>query len=156
MSAEDRNFLKGLDMADKLVRAAIRDGLKVTGLAVMSEAIQGTPRIPHDEGTLESSGSVFVDDEFMAAADPAGGNPTPTTSFNPGVSEDEPTMTVGFNTPYAAVQHEGHRADGSHEIKNYTRTDGRGPKFLERPLIEQAAKWLRILAERVRKGLAHA
>lgn len=63
--------------------------------------------VPHDTGNLQNSGAV-----------------------ENGSSEDE--KIVGYNTVYAAFQHEGVRADGSHVITHWQ--DGRKKKYLEDPI----------------------
>ena len=62
--------------------------------------------VPHDIGTLQNSGN--VDDS----------------------NADD--VLVGYNTPYAAYQHEGVRADGTHPISHWQ--GGRKGKYLEDPI----------------------
>lgn len=76
----------GDDIADELKEAAAR------GLGIAAEYVLGVsnPRVPHEEGTLERSGTTSVDpDELLAA--------------------------VSYDTPYAVRQHEDltlHHDDG--------------------------------------------
>jgi|SRR5665213_792435 len=65
--------------------------------------------VPHDMGTLQNSGSTI-----------------------PATDQDNPVAVVGYNTVYAAYQHEGQRIDGSHVIRHYQ--DGRKGKYLEDPI----------------------
>lgn len=65
--------------------------------------------VPHDIGILQNSGVV-----------------------KPAQEIEDPEAIVGYNTPYAAYQHEGHRRDGTHIIKNYQ--GGRKGKYLEDPI----------------------
>ena len=62
-------------------------------------------QVPLDEGTLSKSGNAYVEGD---------------------------TGIVAFNTAYAAYQHEGIRADGTHRIRNYQ--GGRKGKYLEDPV----------------------
>ena len=48
---------------------------------------------------------------------------------------------ITFATPYAAYQHEGRRADGSHKVRHYSHA-GTGTKYVERPLKEHGAKMI--------------
>ncbi len=151
--SSDLDFLKGLDLADKLVRGAVVEGKKRACMQLLDDAINEAPLIPHDEGTLQGSGSVFVNDELVGTAPNVGGDPTPATSHQSGGSADEVVGTVGFNVPYAAFQHEGQREDGSHVVTQHSRPDGRGSKYLERPLHENAEDYVAIEANTVRKAL---
>jgi hypothetical protein len=99
---------------------------------VLDDSNNKAPRIPHDEGTLQSTGSATVRRE---------GN--------------EIIGEVAYNSPYAAYQHEGQRADGTHVVTEYSKSDGRGPKFLETALFENVAARLARIASRVRKGLGN-
>lgn len=62
--------------------------------------------VPHDKGLLQNSGAVET--------------------------IDSDTVAVGYNKEYAAYQHEGRRADGTHVIQNYQK--GRKGKYLEDPI----------------------
>ena len=55
-------------------------------------------------------------------------------------------FTGGESGAYAAYIHEGHRADGSHEIAAYPG----GLKFIERPLIENRPVYLEVIARSAR------
>jgi hypothetical protein len=62
---------------------------------------------------------------------------------------------VSFNTPYAAVQHEGRWETGplaGREIRHYT-TPGTGPKYLEAPLKRAIPDVEPHIARRVREAL---
>lgn len=63
--------------------------------------------VPHDQGNLQNSGQI-----------------------DPG--DDEFEQIVGYNTVYAAYQHEGVRADGSHVVTHWQA--GRKKKYLEDPI----------------------
>ncbi len=44
---------------------------------------------------------------------------------------------VSYDTPYAAYQHEGQRADGTYQVKQHSRA-GRKTKYLEDPVNDPA------------------
>ncbi|UNZ18872.1 hypothetical protein [Streptomyces sp. 891-h] len=60
------------------------------------------------------------------------------------VDEQELTGAVAYDTPYAVRQH---------EEMNYRHDAGRGPKYLEQPLNEEAAAMQQIIAAQVRRAL---
>ena len=160
MSQSDGDFLRGLDAADRCVRQGCRKAMEVVGLQILDDSINQEPRIPHDKGWLQSSGSAFVNDALVGTssqvgdkATPVGDKATPATELHTGVGADDVMGTVGFNVPYAAHQHEGQRADGSHVVTEYSKSDGRGPKFVETKVFGNAQQYLRMFARLVRKVL---
>lgn len=60
------------------------------------------------------------------------------------IDEQELTGAVAYDTPYAVRQH---------EEMNYRHDAGRGPKYLEQPLNEEAATMQQIIAAQVRRAL---
>lgn len=71
--------------------------------------------------------------------DHTGGTLQDSGHIEPGDNEYE--QIVGYNTVYAAYQHEGHRADGSHVITKHTNPRGQ-IKFLENPIRENLARFI--------------
>lgn len=61
------------------------------------------------------------------------------------LEEDTAWVRVGYNLPYAIVQHE--RLDFRHP-------KGGGPKYLENPFKENAAKYERLIKNAVKQALA--
>lgn len=59
-------------------------------------------------------------------------------------------QTGGESSAYAAYQHEGHRADGSHVIRN--RPGGGQSKFIEAPLAAMGPTYLRHLQAAARRA----
>lgn len=57
-----------------------------------------------------------------------------------GIDEEEEGYVVGYNKVYAAYQHEGVRADGTHVVKNYQK--GRKGKYLEDPIKNNLSQLL--------------
>ncbi len=154
--AVDRDFFRGLDLMDRRVEVGVKRGIGKAALQLMDDAINQAPRIPHDEGTLQGSASVFVGNKLTGVAPNAGGQPTPALTYNPPNGVDEFVGTVGFNTPYAAYQHEGVRADGTHPVDpaNYTRQDGRGPKYLETPMAENGEDYRDLWGLEIKRELS--
>ena len=101
---DDSSFQEGV----RLLQAKINAGAKKAVSDIAAEVLRlSQMEVPHDVGTLQNSGAV-----------------------EPGTDEFE--QIVGYNTVYAAYQHEGHRADGSHVITHYQ--GGRKGKYLEDPI----------------------
>jgi hypothetical protein len=139
----DRDFLVGLDLADRKVREAARRGLGKAGIALMNMAVMNVPRVPIDEGTLRGSGSVHVNGTLLATSPNVGGKPTPNTSPLPRSGAEMIEATVGFNTPYAAHLH---------EHPEYDFTDSRsGGKYLETKMNSERDKLMSIAANEIRK-----
>ena len=121
-------FFRGLNNAgDRLEKAMLqvaREGIaEITGLAVL--------KAPVDEGTLRGSGSYFVQGRFAAdtIAQARGGpnaKPTPNRDGGPEVKprSREIRAAVGFNTPYAAIQHE----------EDFRHPQGGEKKYLEKAI----------------------
>jgi hypothetical protein len=125
----------------------IDDALALAGLTLLNWVIQGSPKEsrqpPIDTGLLWGSGSVFVNSKLIGVSPAVNGQGTPNRDYTAMTGH---TITIGFNTSYAAVMHEGRYNLGkiSREQKNS------GNKFLERHLIkdkellmEQIAKYMK-------------
>jgi hypothetical protein len=136
----------------RVIPAAER-GMGFAGVRLMRDTIMDMPTVPLEEGTLRGSGTVHVQGVHKETAPNVGGNPTPNTTEIPKpVGADLIDATVGFNTPYAAYQHEGVRRDGTHIVKNYTQA-GSGAKYLEKKLIGNRSIYLGLAANEIRKEL---
>lgn len=151
----DMDFFQGLALMDAKVQESARKGVGEASLQWLDDSINQSPRIPHDEGTLQGSGSVFVGNELIAVAPNVGGDPTPAREYGPPGGSDDLVGTVGFNTPYAAYQHEGARMDGTHPVDpgNYTRQDGRGPKYMEKPMVQHRNQYFGLVAKKIKRVL---
>lgn len=149
------DLVQGLqNFAGEFLKAAERGGGKA-GSALLNDTIMEMPAVPLDEGTLRGSGSVLVQNNLVQTAPNVGGTPTPATEGDESLAPDMVIAVVGFNTPYAAVQHEGQREDGTHIIKNYTHA-GTGKKFLERKLFNNADDYIKVAAEEVKGFMGNA
>jgi hypothetical protein len=137
MSGERDMFL-GLHMyAAAVNEAALRGGGRA-GLMLLNDVQMAMPTVPKDEGTLRGSGTIHVQSKLVKVAENVGGDPTPNIDSvetpPPGIIQ----VTVGFNTPYAAVQHEGEWKSGplaGVQIENYTEPCS-GAKFIEQKLAD--------------------
>lgn len=58
---------------------------------------------------------------------------------------EEPVAKVGYNTPYAAYQHEGQRADGSYVVTHYTNARSK-KKYLEDPIRMNLRQFIAIIS----------
>lgn len=141
---------------EKLARdampAAIERGLGQAGMQLMRDAAMELPTIPHKEGTLRGSGSVFVENRLIGTSEQMGPGGRPARDHSEPTPAGEKSAVVGFNTPYAAYQHEGMRADGTHAVKQYSE-ESAGPKFLERKMSEFREDYLGIVAENIRREI---
>jgi hypothetical protein len=65
------------------------------------------------------------------------------------------TVDAGYDMEYAAYQHEGDWPDRSHVIKNWTtdRIPNPGKKFLESKMIKHAGKYMKTIADYLKKKI---
>ena len=133
----------------QLVPEAAERGLGQAGLLLLGHAGTEEPLIPKVEGTLAGSWSLFVQNKLKKAG-PDGA----ATDHKEAIGKDEMMAVVGFNSPYAAYQHEGVRKDGTHVVKNYTLT-GSGKKFLEQPLSNNRKYYMETVALEIKKALGN-
>ncbi|MGW7416132.1 hypothetical protein [Streptomyces sp. NPDC054863] len=104
------------DAATAAIRQAAARGLLLAGEHVLGASRQ---RVPINEGTLERSGAVSVDEQQM-------------------------TVAVSYDTPYARRVHEDMTA---------RHAPGRSAKYLESVLPESATTVQAIIAAQVRRAL---
>ena len=139
---------------NRRVLAAAETGGAEAGSLLLREAITQAPGVPLDEGTLRGSGSVHVNGKFVQASENVGGEPTPYTRTMQAPRPDKVVVTVGFNTAYAAVMHEGGWETGplaGKKIEHY-KTAGTGAKFLERPQSDNRDQYMQVIADRIREA----
>ena len=106
----------------------IRFALAQVAVQMLTWMNTGSPNEPLKPpirfGTLRGSGSAFVGDKLIGVAPSEGGEPTPATSL----SAPDYTITVVYNTDYAAKMHEWKGGWGP-----YTTQDGNaGAKWIEK------------------------
>jgi len=109
------------------------EGLFSAGQALMTAADDEIPQTPYKTGDLRASRLVK----------------------DPVITGDKVSVSCGYNSIYAAYQHEGERKDHSHKVENYTRTQvpGPGPKFLEKKMAGNAKRFMAIVADYIREKL---
>lgn len=129
-------FIENLTKAQTVMRSAMERGMEKAVTQLLDDTINESPGVPLRDGPLRDSGTAYVGENRVA-----GGS----TPLYGGAPAGEVTGTVVFDGPYAAYQHEGMRADGSHVVKNYT-TAGTGAKYLETKLVTHRDKYLGIIA----------
>lgn len=150
ITVDIEGFLGWADDLEHEILEAVERGEGKAAIALLHDSQTEIPATPLDEGTLRGSGSVFVNNKLRATAPDIGGNPTPATEDNERIPRDTVVAIVGYNTPYAAYQHEGVREDGTHQVENYSHS-GTGAKFLEKAMAENADSYMAIVAAEVKK-----
>jgi phage gpG-like protein len=69
------------------------------------------------------------------------------------VQKQNGKTVAGYNTEYAAYQHQGKRKDGSHITSKYTKS-GVGPFFLSNPIQKNKQNLLKYLQQRIKARLS--
>lgn len=125
---DTRDFdIKFDELIKNAIPGAVSKGLFITGSELLRLAIEEAPQCPIDIGKLSLSGKIK----------PIVGG------------YQEVGVEVGFNSVYAAYQHE--QEPGRF---NYTTTKGAshpGPKFLETKMVRHKNDLMGIVAETIRK-----
>lgn len=124
--------------------AAFEKGAALAGMRVLRDAVMQAPTVPIDTGTLRGSMSVLVQNQHHHTNPAPGGHrskatPTPATQGDAVLVPDEYVAQVGANTPYAAYLHEG-------TSLNFQNSDS-GPKYLERALLDDPDRLMRIASK---------
>ncbi len=147
---------KSFQRIDQLIlvgRDLLKIGVARSCMALLRDTVMEMPTVPLKQGTLRGSGSVFVDNVLQGTSEEFGSGGKPCTDFT---EADLPAVVegvVGFNAPYAAYQHEGVRLDGTHQVRQYSEP-GSGAKFLEKKMLGNREKYLKIVGTVVKEGLA--
>jgi len=130
------------NVIEKQIPAKIKNGLEQAGNLWLTDSANTVPMV---ESTLRGSGSVHVNGELVGTSPDTGAGTPNTGPVDHGTT---PEALVGYNSPYASYQHEGQRRDGSRKVTHWTE-ENTGPKFLERPGVENADEYLQIIADAV-------
>ena len=140
MMAKTGFYLETTDFDKKfkeLVRSVSHEvaaqGLYSAAHALLNDADDMIPQVPYKTGDLRASRLVK----------------------DPVITGDKVSVSCGYNSIYAAYQHEGERKDHSHKVENYTRTQvpGPGPKFLEKKMAGNAKRFMAIVTDHIREKL---
>lgn len=127
------DVMKNLMALAQASREGAAKAVEFSGVSLIQMAVHEGPTIPLKDGPLSQSAFLNVNNERK---DTGIQGSTGELHSKLELVEDVHVAQPGFDKRYAAYQHEGVRADGSHVVKNYT-TPGSGKKFLEIPLYEQ-------------------
>lgn len=152
---DGREFLRGLDLAERRVREAAEQAMAQAGVDLLHDAIFEEPTVPFEKGTLRASGSVILatpeGEELVATSQDMAGlkegaaSPTPA---EPPVGESDSNainVLVAFNTPYAARLHE-------HPEFHFTEP-GAGGKYVEEKLVPKMQELMARVAGRIKAAL---
>ncbi|RAU96838.1 hypothetical protein [Paenibacillus sp. YN15] len=131
LTFDDTAFLRMLDVTEKNVRRAVRNGLGDAADALLHDSRNLAPL---DKGTLRSTAWSGVDEE--------GTEITGVVTYS--VTEQSAS---GERFNYALYQHE------LGESYADPTTPGTQPKFLERPLKQNYDRYMRIATDQIRKEL---
>lgn len=149
------DFIGSIEAFGEGYLKAVERGAGQAASTLLNDSITEINRAPLEEGTLRGCGSTFVQNKLEETAPNVGGSPTPATVGDETLSPDVITAVVGFNSPYAAYQHEGQRKDGSHVVKEYTHS-GTGKKFLEKKLFDNESDYIGVVAAEVKRYVESA
>jgi hypothetical protein len=137
--------VEGYDDVRAALRHATREVLKelTRGMVENVEDLlgRGMRRAPVDEGTLRGSGSARVNQTEVAHTEGAGTDHRVVGSSVSPPIKAQIEGEVGFNTPYAAVQH---------EHVEFRHPQGGEALYLVNPLKEMTSRYVENLAEHVR------
>lgn len=117
---DDSSLQRGLSRLEKALAGWMLEALNEMGDTLL---LISRAEVPHDIGTLSTSGHVF--------------------------EEGRDTVSVAYNTDYAAFQHEG--GDEKRKIRHYQK--GRKDKYLEDPLKINGSKWEGIAQKQISRKL---
>lgn len=121
----------------------VAEGIWRTAEDLLSRSVQGAPV---DEGTLRASATVEVTVNGTPYRDMRSAKDAARRAAEAG-GQVKVIGQVAFNTPYAARQHE--------ELGNHHPKGGEA-KYLERPLVEQADRYGRIVRQSAEVSLRKA
>lgn len=139
MSDESGFYIESADFEknfEAFVRAAGQEaaarGLFTAAQAVLTAADDEIPQTPYLHGDLRASRQVL----------------------QPEITAEKIAVTFGYNSEYAAYQHEGQRKDGSHVVKEYTttRVPSPGAKFLQKKMAGNTRRFMAIVVDHIRRS----
>ena len=121
-------------------------GMGRASFQLLNDAIMEEPTVPHREGFLRGSGSIFVNNKFKGKSS-QGDNSLVNSEHHESINEENEIIgIVGFNTPYAERWHEAD--EGS---VHFTEASA-GVKFLEKKMNENRKLYYKIIANQIIKG----
>ncbi len=113
----------------KKIPESARKGLANAAFEMLYDADNEAPQTPDEIGDLKGSRKIE----------------------EPKITNKEISIKAGYDSEYAAYQHEGERKDGTHKVRNYTTTKvpQPGPKFLQTKMVRHKKKYIGIAAESI-------
>lgn len=154
MAVDTSQLESGLADWHRQIAEALAEGLGQGASMLLNDAVQEIPTVPMLSGYLRGSGSVFVNGKLITtSAGEAGGSPA--LSDETEVNPYQIVARAGFNTVYAAVQHEGRWQTGplaGVEITHWSEP-GSGPYYLLRPLQEHGTLYIQTAVDYARAQL---
>ncbi len=118
-------------LALKKIPKSARSGLADAAFEMLKDADDEAPQTPFDKSFLRGSRKIE----------------------EPKITNNEISIKAGYNSKYAAYQHEGERKDGTHKVKKHTkeRVSQPGPKFLQSKMVRHKKRYIEIVALTIEK-----
>jgi hypothetical protein len=135
----DKKFGK---LVKKTIPDLVKKGMAYAGLELLNDCVLISPTVPIREGWLRGSGSLFVNNMFVAESK-FGKSGKATRNHTEPLGKGF-VAVVGFNTPYAARMHEG--------LDFHFREPSAGAKYLETKLSLYREKYIEIVSETIKNG----
>lgn len=124
----------------RAIPATAADGLYQLGKQLLHDAITIEPKLPVGHYRAKAGKRTGVGGQLKQSGKVE--------------RQSDGSVIVGFNMPYAAYQHEGQRADGSHVVQNWTEP-GAGKEFIKKKIEMFLSAYFKMLADYIRgKGEA--
>jgi len=133
----------------KEINAATEIGIGQAMLQLLNDCVMIPPTVPHKEGTLRGSGSVFVGQRLVATTEHFAngkGKPNPAKTHQVELSQGKLTGIAGFNTPYAARLHE----HPEYKFKE----PGSGGHYMSSKIVQFREMYLQMVAGYIKKKAA--
>ena len=135
MTFDTKDFdVKFKIVTDKKIPSAAERGMFQTGALVLRDAVVESPAVPKSRGVTQGGRRGQGPGHLRRSQ----------KVEKPKVERGEISVEVGFNTDYAAVVH---------EMPDTTQwsTPGTGPKYLESKLIKNKEKYMKNVADNIKK-----
>ena len=142
-----RDLEVGIEDMRRVALKGARVGITKAAVMLLYDAVMETPTVPLAKhgGRLRESGSVFVQGELVKTSPQTTGKGTPLLSLTMEQAIQIIEAVVGFNTPYAARQHEG--------VGFHFTEPGSGAKFLETPAAGNTKKYGKVVEQSINAAL---
>lgn len=128
------NIQRNLNQRLRKVKKVTREGMTDVVLDGLSKSVQ---KAPVDMGDLRGSGYAKINNVIIATGTNGG-----IQTHGQAPEETKLVGEIGFNTPYALIQHEN---------LEFQHSNGGEAKYLEKTVSQNANKWLTHIASRARE-----